>query len=78
MTSLTDVNTQIMISVYLKRDTHDNGMTLAEYTNAVIAGTAPTLDHDAFVYQFGTTDDYIKVISEWAAANNLTIIYAEN
>jgi kumamolisin len=78
MTSLTDVNTQIMISVYLKRDTHDNGMTLAEYANAVIAGTAPTLDHDAFVYQFGTTDDYIKVVSEWAAANNLTIVDAEN
>lgn len=78
MPVLTDLNQQIMISVYLKRDTHDNGMTLAEYSNAVIAGTQPTLDHDAFVYQFGTTDDYMKIVTDWAAANNLTITEAHN
>ena len=78
MPVLTDLNQQIMISVYLKRDTHDNGMTLAEYTNAVISGTAPTLDHDAFVYQFGTTDDCINVITDWANKNKLTIIDTQN
>jgi kumamolisin len=78
MPSLTDLHTQILISVYLKRDTHDNGMTLAEYSDAVIAGTQPILDHDAFVYQFGATDDYVKVITNWATANNLTIVDAHS
>ena len=76
MPSLTDLHKQILISVYLKRDTHENGMTLAEYSDAVIAGTQPILDHDAFVYQFGTTDDCVKVITDWATANNLTIFDA--
>jgi kumamolisin len=74
MPSFTDVNQEIPISVYLKRDTHENGMTLSEYAHAVIDGTQPILDHDAFVYQFGTTDDYIKVVTDWATTNNLIII----
>lgn len=74
MPSLTDLNTQLMISVYLKRDTHDNGMTLGQYAHAVMDGTQPVLDHDAFVYQFGTTDDYIGVVTDWATLNNLTIV----
>lgn len=64
----------LTISVYLKRDTHDNGMTMEEYAQAVMSGTQPVLDHDAFVYQFGTTDDYIKVVTDWATAKNLTVV----
>lgn len=77
-TLVTDPTEQIMISVYLKRDTHDNGMTLEEYSHAVMAGTQPALDHDAFVYQFGSTDDCIKVVTDWASANGLTIIDAHS
>jgi kumamolisin len=73
-TTPTDLNEQIMISVYLKRDTHENGMTLQEYTDGVIAGTQPILDHDAFVYQFGTVDDYITTVTDWATTNNLTVV----
>ena len=76
-TTQTDLNEQIMISVYLKRDTHENGMTLKEYTDGVIAGTQPILDHDAFVYQFGTVDDYITLTIDWATANNLTVVSAD-
>ena len=78
MPTFTNPNTQIMISVYLKRDTHENGMTLAEYSQAIIDGKQPVLDHDAFVYQFGSTDDFIKVVTDWATTNNLTIVEAQN
>jgi len=65
---------ELTIGVYLKRDAHENGMTLQEYTNGVIAGTQPTLEHDAFVYQFGATDDAIDLVTEWAVTNNLTVL----
>jgi kumamolisin len=78
MPSFVDSNTQLMISVYLKRDTHENGMTLAEYSQAIIDGTQTVLDHDAFVYQFGSTDEYIKVVTDWATVNELTIVDAQN
>jgi len=32
-----------MISIYVRRDSHTNGMTLQEYADAVIAGTCPIL-----------------------------------
>jgi len=68
-----DPNQEIQISLYLKRDNHENGMTLQEYADAVIAGEHPTLGHNEFVYQFGATDaDLTKVIT-WATSNNLSI-----
>jgi len=70
----TDLDQQIMISVYVRRDKHENGMTLKEYADAVIAGTQPTLDHDEFVYQFGSVADEIKLIEDWAQANGLIVI----
>jgi kumamolisin len=74
ITSAIDLDTQITISIYLRRDTHENGMTLEEYSNAVIAGTQPILEHDAFVYQFGALEDRIVLIKDWALSNNLTIV----
>lgn len=68
-----DPNQEIMISVYLKRDCHENGMTLQEYADRVIAGTVPALSHDEFVYQFGALEDYVKLVCEWATANGLTV-----
>ena len=73
-----NANDEIMISVYLKRDAHENGMTLQEYTDGVIAGTQPILDHDAFVYQFGATDDAIDLVVEWASTNSLTVVEAHH
>ena len=74
--SATAPNEQVLISVYLKRDTHDNGMTLQEYSDAVVAGEQPILGHEAFVYQFGATEDSIVLVTSWAAANNLTVVEA--
>ena len=76
--SATDINEQILISVYLKRDTHDNGMSLQEYADAVIAGTQPILGQNEFVYQFGATKDNILTVTDWATANNLTIVEAHS
>jgi kumamolisin len=72
--SPTDLNQQIMISVYLRRDNHENGMTLKEYADLVIAGTQPILDHNAFVYQFGSLKEEIELVENWASAAGLSII----
>lgn len=70
---LTDLNEQILVSIYLRRDLHENGMTLKEYADAVTAGTQPVLDHDAFVYQFGSVAEEVALVESWAVANGLTI-----
>ena len=71
--TLADLTQELTISLYLKRDVHENGMTLQEYADAVIAGENPILGHDEFVYQFGATDaDLTKVIT-WATDKNLSI-----
>ena len=67
---------QIMISLYLKRDTHENGMTLQEYADGVQAGTQPILGHDEFVYQFGSTEEVQDLVVAWAELNGLTIFEA--
>ena len=64
---------QILASIYVRRDRHENGMTLQEYSDGVSAGTLPILDHDAFVYQFGAVEDEIKLVEEWAVAQGLHI-----
>lgn len=69
-----DVNTPITISIYLKRDKHENGMTLQEYADAVIAGTHPILGHDEYVYQFGAIEDELQLVVTWAHDNGLTVI----
>lgn len=72
-----DLTQEIMISVYLKNDTHENGMTLKEYADAVIAGTQPVLEHDQYVYQFGAVADELALVEDWARTNNLTIIESD-
>jgi kumamolisin len=69
-----DVNTKIIISIYLKRDLHENGMSLKEYADAVIAGHQPILEHDEFVYQFGSVADEVKLVEDWAVTNGLTVV----
>jgi kumamolisin len=68
-----NLNDQITISLYLARDVHENGMTLTEYANAVLEGFHPVLDHDSFVYQFGTTDENFQKVINWVSVNNLSI-----
>jgi len=53
-------------------------MTLQQYADAVMAGTQAVLDHDAFVYQFGSVEDEITLVTEWAINNGLTVIEAES
>ena len=53
---------QILVSIYVRRDRHENGMTLQEYSEGVSAGSLPILDHDAFVYQFGAVEDEINLV----------------
>lgn len=67
---------QILVSIYVRRDRHENGMTLQEYSDGVSSGAFPTLDHDAFVYQFGAVEDEINLVVNWAQANGLTIFEA--
>jgi kumamolisin len=71
-----NINDQIMISLYLKRDTHENGMTLQEYADSVQAGTQPILGHDEFVYQFGSTEDVHDLVVSWAESNGFKIFEA--
>jgi kumamolisin len=73
-----DLTQPLQISIYLNTDVHDNGMTLKEYADAVLAGTSPILGHDDFSYQFGATEADMKLVSNWATANGLEIILAES
>jgi len=68
------MSNQTTISIYLKRDKHENGMSLQEYTDAIIAGTQPVLSQDAFAYQFGAVADEVAVVESWATTNNLTVV----
>jgi len=68
------MSSQTMISIYVRRDKHENGMTLQEYADAVIAGTHSILSHDEFVYQFGSLLDEIKIVEDWAISNDLTVV----
>jgi kumamolisin len=69
----TDLEEVILISVYLRRDTHENGMTLQEYADGIIAGDETILNHKEFVYQFGTTDDDLNKVVAWAESKNLIV-----
>jgi kumamolisin len=71
------MSSNILVSIYLKRDLHENGMTLKEYADAVIAGTHPILEHDEFVYQFGAVKDELDLVVDWAQKNNLTVFEAD-
>jgi kumamolisin len=72
-TEIMDINEQILVSIYLRRDKHENGMTMEEYALAVLAGTKPVLSHDEYVYQFGSIADEVALVEEWATASGLTI-----
>jgi len=73
-----DYNQLFQVSIYLNHDTHDNGMSLKQYADAVLAGTQPILDHAEFDNQFGVTDADLKVVTDWATANKLTVLLAES
>lgn len=73
-----DYNQQFQISIYLHNDIHDNGMSLKEYADSVLTGAEPILGHDAFDYQFGATDADMKLVRDWAVANDLEIVSAES
>jgi kumamolisin len=73
-----NINDKISISLYLVRDTHENGMTLKEYADAVISGEHTILDHDNFVYQFGSTDENLQKIVSWATSKNLIVVEAHH
>ena len=77
ITTPSPLDQQIMISIYLRRDRHDNGMTLKEYADAVIDGTHPVLTHDEFVYQFGSIDEEVKLVEDWAIANGLLVMSSD-
>ena len=76
MSTPLDLNQQIIVSVYLKRDTHNNGMTLKQYADAVMDGTHPTLDREEFSNQFSPLQSTIDTLTAWAQNNNLMIVNA--
>jgi len=66
---------QLTVSLYLRRDTHDNGMTLKEYADAIVNGEiSDTLSHEEFTYQFGTVSADINAVLAFAQTNNLTVV----
>jgi kumamolisin len=71
------MSSNMLVSIYLKRDLHENGMTLQEYADGVIAGTHPILEHDEYVYQFGAVKDELDLVVNWAQENNLTVFEAD-
>jgi kumamolisin len=73
---LKNLSDEIIIGVYLHRDLHDNGMTLKDYANAVIEGTQPILDHNDYVYQFGSTEDNTIAVSDFFQDRGFEIVEA--
>lgn len=69
----TDLTQEIILSIYLRRDTHENGMTLKEYADSVIDGTQSILDHAEFDYQFSAIESEIELVKSWAVSSGLTI-----
>jgi hypothetical protein len=68
-----DINETITIGLHIKRGTHENGMSLKEYADAVMSGTHPVLGHDDYVYHFGAEDSDIETLINWADANQLSV-----
>ena len=66
----------ILISVYLKRDLHENGMTLKEYVDGIIAEDQPILSHDEYVYQFGSTEEATILVSDFFQDKGFKIVEA--
>lgn len=73
-----DYTQPFQISIYLNNDTHENGMTLKQYADAVMAGTHPILSHEELDNQFGATDADMSLVSNWATTNGLQIVLAES
>lgn len=71
---IADESDILTISIYLRRDLHDNELTLQEYADGVIAGIYPILDHDEYVYQFGAVEDELNLVVEWAISNKLEVV----
>jgi kumamolisin len=67
----------IMISVYLKRDLHENGMTLKEYVDGILAEEHTILSHDEYVYQFGSTEEATALVSDFFKDKNFEIVEAD-
>ena len=68
-----DISTQVTITLVIKRSTHDNGMTLLEFADAVVAGTQQPLNHDDFAYHFSSELSDLNIVIDWATSNGLTI-----
>lgn len=69
-----DTINQIHFSLLIKKDCHENGMTLQQYADAVILGTHPTLNHEEFIYQFGAVPEHMEFAAEWALSKGFEIV----
>jgi Pro-kumamolisin, activation domain len=69
-----DPDQTLLISIYVRRDVHDNGMSLQEYAHAVMDGTHPILDHAEWQYQFGAVAEELYLVVQWATDNGLNVI----
>lgn len=73
-TTQADLNEIMQITISLNRPTHDNGMTLKQYADAVMAGNIPPMNHDEFTNQFGTEPEVMQAALNWASSNNLNVV----
>ena len=76
-TTLLENSYSINATVMIRRDCHENGMTLREYADAVINRIQPILNHDTFLYQFGSTIEDMSAVENFLLSKNLTIIKSQ-
>lgn len=64
---------QLTITLYVKKGSHANGMTLKEYADSVIAGNDSFLSHAEFFEHFRASDSDMAIVTAWAQTNDLII-----
>lgn len=75
MTTITnaDINQTLLITLYLKRDLHENGQSLSEYVKGIQSKENSILTHEQFSYQFGTIEEEMKLVTDYVISKGLTI-----
>jgi len=72
-TTNADINQTILVTLYLKRDLHENGQSLLEYVKGIQSKENSILTHEEFTYQFGTIEEEMKLVKDYVTSKGLTI-----
>jgi kumamolisin len=74
ITSPLDLNTSLTITVMLRRPVNDQGLTLTQYADQIIANTAQVLTREKFLETFAVSDQDIDQVCEFAKFFGMTVI----